>query len=285
MYKVFLTNQPAGFPVEIDGFFKFQQDGYNQPLEALAKAFGSMTIIDGMTEIEVDGDMMVSDGFAIVNNELVFFRGSIKLPTFDVTDEIANLTFKGGIDKPVLKTRVATFNVDDEGSYSYANLKRVQTSPGHGMVQRLERLEKMMKPLLSYQVDGDTVYGSWLFWGRPAAEIPEGWEAVPDADLKGKVLVGLDAGQEEFAEVGQVGGEKVHTLLVGELPAHSHSIPMYNQYTGSNSGDAWYANRPKGSPGSAAITETAVTGTNTGGGAAHNNLQPYRVVMYIRFIG
>jgi hypothetical protein len=279
MYKVFLTNQPAGFPLEIDGFFKFQQDGYNQPLEALAKAFGNMAIVDGMVEGVVGGDTVVSDGFAIVNNELVFFRGAIKQTTFDVNDETANLIFKGGTAKPVLKTRVAIFNTGGTGVYNYADLKRVQTSPGYGLVQRVEQLERMMKPLLSYQVDGDTVYGSWLFWGRPASEIPEGWEAVPDADLKGTVLVGLDADQEEFAAVGQVGGEKTHVLTHGEMPDLDVVIPQvgYGGIGGTGTKLVGTANTPDAG-------ELTIH-VNTGGGSGHNNLQPYKVVMYIRFVG
>lgn len=41
-------------------------------------------------------------------------------------------------------------------------------------------------------------------------------------NLKGKVPVGVDAGQAEFNGLGEQGGEKTHTLSVGEMPSHNH---------------------------------------------------------------
>lgn len=42
-------------------------------------------------------------------------------------------------------------------------------------------------------------------------------------DLRGRVIGGQDAGQTEFADLGQSGGEKAHTLTIDEIPSHSHS--------------------------------------------------------------
>lgn len=82
----------------------------------------------------------------------------------------------------------------------------------------------------------------------------------------GRVMVGLDAGQTEFDTLEETGGAKTHTLTVDEIPAHTHSVP--NSGSQNNSFD------------SGTTVGNDVTGTSgsTGGGSAHNNLQPYIVV-------
>lgn len=87
-------------------------------------------------------------------------------------------------------------------------------------------------------------------------------------DLKGKVPVGLDAGQAEFDALAEVGGEKTHTLIIAEIPPHVHTIAtkFESGLIDIDSGTAADASKNTGS---------------TGGGGAHNNLQPYLVINYI----
>lgn len=89
----------------------------------------------------------------------------------------------------------------------------------------------------------------------------------------GRTLVGIDAGQTEFDTVMETGGAKTHTLTVDEMPAHRHTL---NVRTSSTAGSA---NPMAGSVSGAAGTQ-ATSIDNTGGGAAHNNLQPY-IVTYM----
>lgn len=85
-------------------------------------------------------------------------------------------------------------------------------------------------------------------------------------NLKGRVVVGQDATQAEFATTGQAGGVKTHTLTIGEMPAHSH--------TGNWGGvSASGAGTPPGS--APAATDTV------GGGGPHNNMQPYLVERWV----
>jgi hypothetical protein len=86
--------------------------------------------------------------------------------------------------------------------------------------------------------------------------------------IAGKVIVGIDAGQTEFDTLDETGGAKTHTLTTDEIPAHTHTY-LHNGNTvgGSPGGD-----------GTQTLDSTATS--STGGGQAHNNLQPY-IVKYV----
>lgn len=89
----------------------------------------------------------------------------------------------------------------------------------------------------------------------------------------GRVLVGLDSGQTEFDTVKETGGAKTHTLQTTEIPAHTHIITSQTATTGA----ATSYEHGVLDTSSAEAEATEVTGS-TGGGGAHNNLQPYIVV-------
>lgn len=97
-----------------------------------------------------------------------------------------------------------------------------------------------------------TLGGTWVSWGA------------------GRVPVGVNSSDSDFSTVEKAGGEKTHTLTTNEMPSHTHKVINYtNGYTG----------------GSQSGSKTVLTGTANqsdidaakaaGGGAAHNNLQPY----------
>lgn len=90
-------------------------------------------------------------------------------------------------------------------------------------------------------------------------------------NLKGSVPVGLDTTASEFAGLGQTGGAKTHTLVTGEMPAHTHT-GTFGDFTGS-----------AGLAVSSAANRTAasIATDSTGGGGAHNNLQPYVSMNFI----
>lgn len=98
----------------------------------------------------------------------------------------------------------------------------------------------------------------------------------------GRTFVGLDATQTEFNTVGKIGGAKTHTLTTGEMPSHNHA-----DSGGLN--PAGFIGNGSGAPGTGASAtgNSYVTKTlsASGGGGAHNNLQPYRTVLYIGRLG
>ena len=92
---------------------------------------------------------------------------------------------------------------------------------------------------------------------------------------EGLVTVGVDSNDTSFDTIGETGGEKTHTLTTDEIPSHTHragfrfAAPLGT----STTYDAWmYANN---------MAAGTVSTDSTGGGQAHNNLQPYVVSNYI----
>lgn len=145
-------------------------------------------------------------------------------------------------------------------------------------------------------------FGTWVQWGA------------------GRVPVGIDPAQAEFATVEKEGGEKTHALTVAELAAHAHSMAhthgMAHTHNPPNAGYHFSLNKPisteavgriKVTPNtsgkyhvlsstniddiigatatgaSSAANTGAASAANTGNngsGTAHNNLQPY-ITCYI----
>ena len=87
----------------------------------------------------------------------------------------------------------------------------------------------------------------------------------------GKVIVGLDSGDTDFDTAEETGGAKTHTLSISEIPSHTHTTTIGVASGGSAPG-ALENRTPTGG--------VNYTSSATGGGGAHNNLQPY-IVAYM----
>ena len=87
----------------------------------------------------------------------------------------------------------------------------------------------------------------------------------------GKVIVGLDSSDTDFDTAEETGGAKTHTLTTSEIPSHTHTTTIGVASGGSAPG-ALENRTPTGG--------VDYTSSSTGGGQAHNNLQPY-IVAYM----
>lgn len=88
---------------------------------------------------------------------------------------------------------------------------------------------------------------------------------------QGKTLVGVNTSDSNFNTVEKTGGEATHKLTISEMPSHNH----YNDTWAANTSGSQYLYfyGQRGTPGN------RYTG-GTGGGGAHNNLQPYITVYF-----
>lgn len=126
------------------------------------------------------------------------------------------------------------------------------------------------------------------------------WVSIGD----GRVLVGQNTSDVDFDVLEKTGGEKTHVLTESEIPAHTHTQDVHS-HTINDAGHSHLTQRyPTATGGSSGFTnDTSMSGTladntlstksattgitvnnatatnqNTGGGLAHNNLQPFLVV-------
>ena len=99
---------------------------------------------------------------------------------------------------------------------------------------------------------------------------------------KGRTLVGVNESDSAFSTVNKTGGAKTHKLTVNEMPSHNHavtkySVPAYPSTTGDGKKVYWSS-----SSSSWGYVGNSSLHSSVGGGAAHNNLQPYVAVYYWR---
>ena len=100
--------------------------------------------------------------------------------------------------------------------------------------------------------------GTWVAWGS------------------GRVPVGVDTSQTEFDTVEETGGAKTHTLTVNEMPKHNHVLIEQWITTEPHVDVAMPDNKnPSGLAYPLSLSFSSPFTDETGGNAAHNNLQPY----------
>lgn len=103
-------------------------------------------------------------------------------------------------------------------------------------------------------------------------------------DLRGRTMLGAGTGTATDATahtLGEEGGEETHTLLEAEIPSHNHNAnALAVKSTSIGTSNDYYVFRGINRS-SQIISYNTELASSTGGGDAHNNMQPYAVVNYI----
>ena len=86
----------------------------------------------------------------------------------------------------------------------------------------------------------------------------------------GRVMVGIDSTDTDFDNSEETGGAKTVTLTTSQIPSHTHTATLMGN------GEDEQQDLP--AAGDNTNPSRTMTTSATGGGAAHNNVQPYIVV-------
>jgi len=136
----------------------------------------------------------------------------------------------------------------------------------------------------------DILQGSVQMWAGLTSALPPGWalcdgsivDGYQTPDLRGRFIVGHDAGDADYNTtdpVGspQTGGAKTHTLTEAEMPAHVHSTDAES----TPGGGTLVAIMGSTFPGGSVPPDGTLSVDSTGGDAAHENRPDYYVLAYI----
>lgn len=92
-------------------------------------------------------------------------------------------------------------------------------------------------------------------------------------DLKGRFVVGYNSADTDYNTISKTGGEKKHTLTVGEMPSHTHDYDRAYSEDGDVNHNGWNS--------TIRVKSTTSSTTSTGSGQSHENRPPYYVLAYI----
>lgn len=281
-------NQSVGFPFETN-ILDDMQTSYSI-FNALGTIVGDFAIIMGCDTVGTT----ITNGVVFINGELLEFRGGVAQSNVIIVEEKQALEFEDGNAHDVVSIRYATFgSATTQWAWSTfkkgfetknipdALLTKEDKTTVAALIGRIEVLER--RPASNIPV------GLIAIWDRPADQIPSGWaEYLP---LKGRIPVGLDASDPSFDTVLGYGGSKDAVVV-----SHSHNLREdFNAVDKSGSsiegssvpipratGGDWRTGGGGGDPADAA-TQLSVVAQGVSG--IDKNLQPYRVVHFIKYVG
>lgn len=255
--------QTGGFPLDqnVLGFMQAQSQLAQQP----ANFGGQLCIISGCVVTGAN----VSAGFVAINGEVLPFNGGTISPKVIIVETATVFMYEDGSAKPVQKTRYATFGDDGVQNNLWVNFKRNTTE---GVLARLERLERMAAPILTGN--------GWVLFNKPANEIPPFWAEV--VEMRGRMPIGLDETDTDFENIGMSYGSKTFTLGMNNIPEHSHT---YSRSQVGVGGEIIDANSQSSGGWSLWGHNKSTSKAGREFPDAIQLLNPYRIVLYIKYIG
>ena len=236
-----------------------------------------------------------------------YIVGQVVLSPNMPANTIARVTEAGtsGAAEPVWGSIGSTIS---DGTVTYIMLPRTIISASMDDIAAGTDKYKAITPAVMAQLLKD-IYKQAKLDAHPVGSIYESTSAQSPATLFGGTWEAMDAGRVLVAQgkaetgttftAGDIGGEETHKLTTSELPAHSHHYRGTTSTDGAHNHVVYARDEPYGSGDSidsegdswgynTSAHKTSTNGAhnhtysgntdNTGGGASHNNLQPYEVI-------
>lgn len=275
----------------------FMQGAYDI-FNVIADVAGDFVILKGC---EINGTN-VTDGIVAINGEVLFFRGGTSGANVLIRQEVTSKPFEDGALKEVYFNRYATFGTG-VGSLLWSSFVRVTTNKQlqaslntkatneslQAVAGRVERLERVSAPN----------FGRGRIWWtgtlRQLEEECPGW--AEDVDWREYFPFHYNPNRAPYNVIGATGGLEAVTLTVGQLPRHhvklfanetataivdsniTANTSVRKSTTSSGSRDEKYALIAGTTP------ATLGTSSEVGNNEPHNNMPPYRLGMWIRYVG
>lgn len=308
----------GGFPLDTDTL-QFLQKSYSDPIKALTKLGGNHYIISG---VEDDG-IQTSDGWVVIDGEIMPFKGDLKQRTIMVIENVETARFENEGEREVFFTRYATFGVslnsipftslarisdlqqqkkraDDLQTAHEAHKEHVVKRTGELQAAHEKRTTELQTAHEEHKKDLNKIIdllksslyaeistlqakvapfvagGGMVLWQKPANLIPVGWCEV--VDWRGRMPVGSDFNDTDFNIVGKTGGSKNVSIRREHLPdIQLKSGLSYNAGSYHDDGPM-YDNIGNGD-------NNPIKTEKLGDGTGLNIMNPYRVVMFIEYVG
>jgi len=267
----------VAMPVK-SGTLEFLQDAYKEGLQGVVKSFldvelpNTIYVLQGCKNTGSGANYILSDGILYLNGEIFQFAATTftlvglekayaRIETTQFTVNADPVQFTDGIPRNVHNVRTLV-------------VENTITSSGLPEFEDFIPLGKYFKGETKEIVMDATEIGNKFVAAGPTAGLGKfeyiGWaimngnnNTVNDA---GRVVVAYGTG---FVTPGATGGAATHTLSISEMPNHHHQALL------PGGGLAY----------DAGAFSMGVQDTNSvGGGAAHNNMQPYVVRLRIQKI-
>lgn len=252
--------QTGGFPLDQNVFGLMQQNIFLA--SQTATLAGNLAIISGC----VVASNTVSNGYVVINGEILPFVGTTIDTKVVIYETRNNLNYEDGVARPSEIIRYATFGDDGVTNYLWANFKR---NTAEGVLARLERLERIAAPILTGN--------GWLLFNRPANEIPAQWAEV--VEMRGRTAIHQNVNDARFDIIGETGGSITHVINRGNLPEVQINSGLYHYSNDYFDGGA--------APNNIGVNpnSTPVKTEYLGAGQEINHMNPYRIVLYIKYVG
>jgi len=240
---------------------------------------GTTYILSGCAD---DGNGNVSEGFIVINGEILPFEAGTKKTKITILQTSKSLT-AFGVDYPESYVyRIAKFA--DNGEYSWSDFVQILTNKeleekfitlrGDPPGKKIDWTGRIDRIPDNYMLADGRVLKTADYPDLAWSYGKENEESFTLPDLRKMFIVGYDSAAADYDSIGKTGGEEKVTLSIEEMPNHSHEIKFVDEKWGDNANSRPFPN-PAGASGYSANT------TSVGGGQSHENRPPFYVLAFL----